>query len=431
MQRYSFWRAVCLLLVSLAAAVPAGSHRMVGAECRGTGWDEPQPVTVTATREKLAAGEPVTVVCLGDSVTGIYYHTGGLRAYPEMLQLALQTTYPQAHVTVRNAGISGNRTGDGLQRLAQDVLEHQPDLVTVMFGLNDLTVLTLADFRANLVELIQRCRAAGAEVLLCTPNSVLPTPARPVPKLAEYCAAIRQVADVEQVPLCDVYATYEAVHERDPRAWRLLLSDEIHPNMDGHKLTAETLSQAITGQCVSLREIGPPRPALPKTRSLVAAGQPVRVLAMEPLDQLTAPVFHAVLPGVTVDVQRWPTADQSLAQLEEAAKAVRSDPPDFVLIAVPAAVTPALDSASDASISTYSWILNWSLSFGRQEWDVVAVAPSVLTADPSSSDQAADAFACHLIRAQDLHLVTRPDDDHSPPGQIIENWLRAQWTADE
>ncbi|MFN9971719.1 MAG: hypothetical protein ACK58T_17700, partial [Phycisphaerae bacterium] len=25
-----------------------------------------------------------TVVCFGDSVTGVYYHTGGLRAYPEL-----------------------------------------------------------------------------------------------------------------------------------------------------------------------------------------------------------------------------------------------------------------------------------------------------------------------------------------------------------
>jgi hypothetical protein len=41
------------------------------------------------TPAKLKAGEPVKIVCLGDSVTGIYYHTGGRRAYPEMLGLAL------------------------------------------------------------------------------------------------------------------------------------------------------------------------------------------------------------------------------------------------------------------------------------------------------------------------------------------------------
>ena len=42
------------------------------------------------TQAKLAAHEPVTIVCLGDSVTGIYYHTGGRRAYPEMIAVGLK-----------------------------------------------------------------------------------------------------------------------------------------------------------------------------------------------------------------------------------------------------------------------------------------------------------------------------------------------------
>src|SRR5688572_16733780 len=34
----------------------------------------------------LEAGErPVKIVCIGDSITGVYYHTGGRRAYPEMV----------------------------------------------------------------------------------------------------------------------------------------------------------------------------------------------------------------------------------------------------------------------------------------------------------------------------------------------------------
>ena len=148
---------------------------------------EPQPLVLRKTPEKLRADQKVKVVCLGDSVTGLYYHTGGRRAYPEMLELALHMTYPRAEVTVVNAGISGNKTDDGLNRLAQDVLDHKPDLVTVMFGLNDLTVLPIADFRANLIEIIRRCRAAGAEVMLCTPNSVITTSGRPVPKLVEFC----------------------------------------------------------------------------------------------------------------------------------------------------------------------------------------------------------------------------------------------------
>ena len=43
--------------------------------------DAPAPNGVSKTAELLQAGkEPVRVVCLGDSVTGVYYHTGGRRA---------------------------------------------------------------------------------------------------------------------------------------------------------------------------------------------------------------------------------------------------------------------------------------------------------------------------------------------------------------
>jgi lysophospholipase L1-like esterase len=91
------------------------------------------------TRQLLAAGkEPVRIVCIGDSITGVYFHTGGLRAYPEMLEIALQKIYPQAQVTVRNAGISGDTTKGALARLDRDVLTHKPHLVTVMFGMNDM-----------------------------------------------------------------------------------------------------------------------------------------------------------------------------------------------------------------------------------------------------------------------------------------------------
>ena len=43
------------------------------------------------TAQLLAEGkEPVRIACIGDSITGVYCHSGGQRAYPEMLQIALQ-----------------------------------------------------------------------------------------------------------------------------------------------------------------------------------------------------------------------------------------------------------------------------------------------------------------------------------------------------
>ena len=99
---------------------------------------EERPVSLRKTPQKLEADQAVKIVCFGDSVTGVYYHTGGRRAYTAMVGVALSGAFPKAGVTAINAGISGNTTADGLKRMQKDVLAHKPDLVTVMFGLNDM-----------------------------------------------------------------------------------------------------------------------------------------------------------------------------------------------------------------------------------------------------------------------------------------------------
>ncbi len=380
--------------------------------------------------EKLAAAQPVTIVSLGDSVTGVYYHTGGRRAYPEMLQIALEKASPGAKVTVINAGVSGNSTQDALKRLQKDVLDHKPDLVTVMLGLNDMVRVPIADYQANLKTMIEKCRGIGAEVLLCTPNAVIESGGRPTAKLVEYCDAMKEVGKKRNVPVCDCYAAHAALRERDPLAWRLMMSDGIHPNMDGHKLNAIAICRSISGRDVSLQVVPPPQPAIPRTLARLKAGEPIRVLAMPPYDQLIEKTLQTIVPTAKAEVTRWSTADQSLAQIEEAAKTVRAKPHDLVLVAVPAAVTPSENPPPDAGIASYSWILNWSLSFGPQEWDVVVLAPSMLTVDLSEAERRAEEFTRRMVAAQDLTLIARPAGDKSPPDRILENWLGSQRSAD-
>ncbi|RPI78807.1 MAG: SGNH/GDSL hydrolase family protein, partial [Planctomycetaceae bacterium] len=346
--------------------------------------------------DRLKQGEPTTVVCLGDSVTGIYYHTGGVRAYPELLGLALTQACPSAKITLVNAGISGNSTVDALARLERDVLNHKPHLVTVMFGLNDMTRVPLEDYRANLTTIITMCRQAGAEVLLCTPNGVIDTAGRPIPRLVEYCDAMKQVGRDQNSPVCDVYAAYERVRAVDPQAWRLLFSDQIHPNLDGHRLNAIEICRTVTGQKVSLESITPPHPAIGKTLARARAGEPVRVLAMPPYDELIGTALRTVDPQVKVEVRSWLVAGKTLAELELSAKEVRKNPAiDLVLVAVPLAVTPG-QQPSEEQIWSFSWVMNNALAFGRQEWDVVVIAPSVLTARLSAESASREEFTRRL-----------------------------------
>lgn len=362
---------------------------------------------------------PVTIVCLGDSVTGVYYHTGGRRAYPEMLEIAIRMAKPQAQVKVINAGISGHTTTQGLARLDRDVLQHKPVLVTVSFGLNDVVRVPEEQFVANLETLVARCREAKTQVVLCTPNAVITTGSRPVEKVSRYCDKIRELGRALNVLVCDQFAAGESLRAKDAWAWRLTMSDEIHPNMDGHKRMAQELCRTITGKKVSLTEVGPPRDFLAKTRDLLKQGKPVKVLAMPPLDGFVGSALKQFHSQAVVDVTPWPTDGKSLAELEQAAQQlVRAAKPDLVILAVPANAAAATDEEFARS---YSWIMNWSLSFGHQEWDCVVVHPSVVA--PDINVPRGD-LVRQLVRAQDLTLIDRPAGERSPAEVLFGNAVK-------
>jgi len=415
-------------LVSVAEGVWNDEARRRGAEgalyLARVLWSKPkQPSLLPEIAEKLKAGSDlVRTVCFGDSVTGLYYHTGSRRAYTDMLGIAFRRSFPDANVTLVNAGISGHTTRDALKRIDRDVLRHQPDLVTVMFGLNDMTRVPLDEYRQNLMTIVEKCRAVGARVLLCTPNSIITTSSRPTEKLKEYCDVVRRVSREQRVALCDCYRAFEAVRERDPLAWRLLMSDEIHPNMDGHQLLAEEMSRAITGKDVFLANVEPPTPAIPKTLALLKAGKPVKILAMAPFDKLLAQALQQFSPSAPLNVTRWDIARQSLAEVEQNAKnRVRKMQPDLVVIAVP---RTAAAETTEEYIRTYAWIMNWSLSYGKHEWDCIVVHPSV--EDQQRTNSARDDLVRRLVGAQDLSLIDRAPNDRTSSSEIIVRWLEDQ-----
>ena len=372
-------------------------------------------------RQRMTGSKrPIRVVCFGDSVTGVYYHTGSLRAYTAMLELALERALPGTRVDATNAGISGHTTADGLARIDKDVLAHKPDIVTVMFGLNDMVRVSLADYRKNLVTIVNRCRAIGAEVVLATPNNVIETARRPSKKLVEYCDVGRAVSRELKVPLCDSYRGFDAVRHHDRADWRLLMSDQIHPNMDGHRLIATQFARTITGRGVDLNSVHPIEPAISRTLSLLKSGKPIRVLAMPPYDQSIVTVLKTLKPEADVEVTRWEIKGLSLKQIEQdEAKRVRPMKPDLVLIAVPR--TAPADSIEEF-IHSYSWIMNHSLSFSHRKWDCVVIHPAV--ADVAEARH--DALVRRLVRAQDLHLVDRPGDSRAGPTKIFQEWLGRQ-----
>jgi len=373
-------------------------------------------------REVLASGEKqVRIVAFGDSVTGLYYHTGGRQAYGELLVEAIRQIHPQAEIAFFNAGRSGHTTANALGRIGQDVFVHKPHLVTVMFGLNDVAKLPIEAYRKNLGDIVRQCRASGAEVILCTPNAVLTTPERPLEKVFAYSEVTRAVARELAVPLCDVHAELDRMKTNKPEEWRLAMSDEIHPNFGGHRRLAEFLAGTVTGKGTTLADTPPAPPHLEFTRARLKAGEPVKVLAMPPFDGLIGDALRDLSPGANVGVIPWPMSGQSRYLLmKDAAHRVRPLAPTLVIVAVPRGATA---DDREQFIRTQMWIASNSLSRGKREWDVLVVHPTVFEGEPTEEEKENDALIRRIVLNQDLPLLDRAEGDTRGADEVLREWL--------
>ena len=119
--------------------------------------------------EKLAKPEPAVqdtrpvIVAFGDSLTaGFGAETGA--SYPDFLQKDLDQAGMRWRVV--NAGVSGDTTTDGVNRVAE-VLSYKPRIVILEFGGNDgLRGLPIEITRTNLNQMVAALRDAGVTVVL-------------------------------------------------------------------------------------------------------------------------------------------------------------------------------------------------------------------------------------------------------------------------
>jgi len=148
-----------------ANAKPAASGTSAGDEARrdlaGAARDE---ATAPARAVDVDPNDKRPVlVCFGDSLTA-GLGTGPGESYPDYLQADLDKLH--YHYRVVNAGISGNTTKDGVERLPE-ILALHPAVAVVEFGGNDgLRGLRIEDSRANLDEIVAMLKGAGVKVAL-------------------------------------------------------------------------------------------------------------------------------------------------------------------------------------------------------------------------------------------------------------------------
>lgn len=182
--------------------------------CSGCGGKTPQLA-------KLGAGD--VIVAFGDSLT---YGTGAAEheSYPAVL----------AQLIARNvvsAGVPGEVTAQGLQRLPDVLAEHKPKLVIVCLGGNDmLRQVSEAEIVANLRAILRTVKDSGAQaVLIGVPRPALLTSAPP------YYEQIAREFNIPYEGSVITSVLYKSEFKSDP----------IHPNARGYRKIAEALAELL------------------------------------------------------------------------------------------------------------------------------------------------------------------------------------------
>lgn len=206
---------------------------------------------------------PITIVAFGDSVTHgaltggeINYET----VYWNRLKKKINERRNYVPVNVINAGIGGITAKDSLERMQSQVLKHEPDLVIVCFGLNDVNG-TLENYLNSLETIFKACIERNIETIFLTPNmmntyvaegteeqfigyAAVTAKMQNEGKVDEYIYAAAELAESLGVKVCDCYSKWKELSKTEDVT--LLLANRInHPTKEMHELFAAELYKVI------------------------------------------------------------------------------------------------------------------------------------------------------------------------------------------
>lgn len=196
--------------------------------------------------------ENFTVLFIGDSITDC----GRDRSNPELLgggyahMLAgrLGMDYAEFDLRFLNLGISGNRVKDLKARWEEDCIDHKPDILSILIGINDTwrkydsnDPTPAESYKEDFRFILEEARSKlDCQIVVMEPF-VLPVPEDRKnwredldPKIQAARELSLEYADA-YVPLDGIFAA--AACRQDPAYWT---PDGVHPSYKGHALMAES-----------------------------------------------------------------------------------------------------------------------------------------------------------------------------------------------
>lgn len=201
------------------------------------------------------------IVFIGDSITDcgrgkpVGEAFAGLgNGYVNIVNSMLHAFVPGNGIRVVNMGISGNTVRNLKARWQEDLLDLNPNYVSILIGVNDVwrrydhpfigADVGLSEYRETYKDLIEKTLPKVKGIILMTPFILdLNTNDKMRQGVDELSEVVREFAKEYNLLLVDLQKEFDEVLKK---VYQMFLSnDRVHPNTIGHTIIAKAFLKAV------------------------------------------------------------------------------------------------------------------------------------------------------------------------------------------
>lgn len=196
---------------------------------------------------KLRAKQPVSILCMGDSITaGTGLPDKDNQRYATVLQGMLRERLGYAEITAVSRAVGGARLTDARSWVERDFQGPPPDLVTTLYGYNDKSgQFSAFQFADSFEDYLLRIRRVTAGKTAILPLTTIPGAGPRFVMMDDFARAVQDVADSWQLPYVDLAF---ALKETGREGFLAYMGDMAHPNPEGHILMARVIADYLVEQ---------------------------------------------------------------------------------------------------------------------------------------------------------------------------------------
>ncbi len=193
--------------------------------------------------------DSLRIVCFGDSITFGYCADYG-KDYVSLFKAQVQKDFPNKNIIIRNRGVNGESSRNGLNRIDNELECYNPNLVIMLFGSNDAAYseyyhVGIEEFSCNYDKIIEKTLATGSGMVLITTTPVIEEEPPFVENsvLEKYNDVIKEKAEKYSLPLIDMYEVFNEAG-KDGIA-PLLQWDGEHISTKGYEVFFEAVYKTV------------------------------------------------------------------------------------------------------------------------------------------------------------------------------------------